>query len=138
MIIKQISAFVENRPGRLAEIAAILADGGINIRALSVADTSNFGILRIIADDPYKAERLLRDNKVTVSVTSVISVCISDRPGGLAEVLKLLSDAGIQVEYMYAFISKNDDEASVVMRIEDEFTALNLLKENGFRGLCEL
>ena len=137
MIIKQISIFVENKPGRLAEITEIIAKNNINIRALSVADTTHFGILRIIVDNPEEVERILRDAGLTVSITSVITACIHDRPGGLAEVLKLLSTRDIQIEYMYAFIAKSDNEAYVVMRIEAEDAAVKLLHDNGFTGMNE-
>ena len=135
MIIKQISIFVENKPGRLAEITGIIAENNINIRALSVADTTHFGILRIIVDDPEEVERVLREAGLTVSITSVITACIKNRPGGLAEVLKLLSDNDIAIEYMYAFIAKSDNEAYVVMRIEAESAAVQLLKSHGFEGM---
>lgn len=137
MIIKQISIFVENKPGRLAEITEIIAKNNINIRALSVADTTHFGILRIIVDNPEEVERILRDAGLTVSITSVITACIHDRPGGLAEVLKLLSTRDIQIEYMYAFIAKSENEAYVVMRIEAEDAAVKLLHDNGFTGMNE-
>lgn len=137
MIIKQISIFVENKPGRLAEITEIIAKNNINIRALSVADTTHFGILRIIVDNPEEVERILRDAGLTVSITSVITACIHDRPGGLAEVLKLLSSRDIQIEYMYAFIAKSENEAYVVMRIEAEDAAVKLLHDNGFTGMNE-
>ena len=137
MIIKQISIFVENKPGRLAEITEIIAKNNINIRALSVPDTTHFGILRIIVDNPEEVERILRDAGLTVSITSVITACIHDRPGGLAEVLKLLSSRDIQIEYMYAFIAKSDNEAYVVMRIEAEDAAVKLLHDNGFTGMNE-
>ena len=137
MIIKQISIFVENKPGRLAEITEIIAKNNINIRALSVTDTTHFGILRIIVDNPEEVERILRDAGLTVSITSVITACIHDRPGGLAEVLKLLSSRDIQIEYMYAFIAKSDNEAYVVMRIEAEDAAVKLLHDNGFTGMNE-
>ena len=137
MIIKQISIFVENKPGRLAEITEIIAKNNINIRALSVADTTHFGILRIIVDNPEEVERILRDAGLTVSITSVITACIHDRPGGLAEVLKLLSSRDIQIEYMYAFIAKSDNEAYVVMRIEAEDAAVKLLHDSGFTGMNE-
>ena len=137
MILKQISIVVENKPGRLAEITEIIAKNNINIRALSVADTTHFGILRIIVDNPEEVERVLRDAGLTVSITSVITACIHDRPGGLAEVLKLLSSRDIQIEYMYAFIAKSDNEAYVVMRIEAEDAAVKLLHDNGFTGMNE-
>lgn len=135
MIIKQISIFVENKPGRLAEITEIIAKNDINIRALSVADTTHFGILRIIVDDPEMVQRVLKEAGLTVSITSVITAAINDRPGGLAEVLKLFAAHDIQIEYMYAFIAKSENEAYVVMRIEDEDEAVKLLKENGFTGM---
>lgn len=135
MIIKQISIFVENKPGRLAEITGIIAKNNINIRALSVADTTHFGILRIIVDNPEEVERVLREAGLTVSITSVITACIHNRPGGLAEVLTLLADNDIAIEYMYAFIAKSDSEAYVVMRIEAETAAVQLLRAHGFEGM---
>lgn len=135
MIIKQISIFVENKPGRLAEITEIIAKNDINIRALSVADTTHFGILRIIVDDPDRVQKVLKEAGLTVSITSVITAAINDRPGGLAAVLKLFAAHDIQIEYMYAFIAKSENEAYVVMRIENEDEAVKLLKENGFTGM---
>ena len=136
MIIKQISIFVENKPGRLAEITDIIAKNDINIRALSIADTANFGILRIIVNDSNKVEKLLKENNITVSITSVISICVEDKPGGLAEILKLLAAENIDIEYMYAFVSKQrDDSAYVVMRIEEDFKAMEILKKAGYMGL---
>ena len=135
MIIKQISIFVENKPGRLAEITEIIAKNDINIRALSVADTTHFGILRIILDDPEMVQRVLKEAGLTVSITSVITAAIKDRPGGLAEVLKLFAAHDIQIEYMYAFIAKSENEAYVVMRIENEEEAVKLLRENGYTGM---
>ncbi len=139
MRIKQISIFVENKPGRLAEITEIIAANNINIRALSVADTTHFGILRIIVDHPEEVERVLKDAGLTVSITSVITACIHNRPGGLAEVLKLLSTNDIQIEYMYAFIAKDqaENEGYLVMRIEAEDAAVQLLEKNGYTGMQE-
>ncbi len=135
MVIEQISIFVENKAGRLAEITDIIAKNNINIKALSVADTTNFGILRIIVDEPKEVERVLKNEGLTVSITSVITACIQNRPGGLSEVLGLLALNNIAVEYMYAFIAKSDSEAYVVMRIEDEEAAVKLLKDNGYYGM---
>lgn len=132
MKIKQTSVFVENRSGRLAEITAAIAEAGCNILALSVADTTNFGILRFISDEPEKAEKALKDKGFTVSVSEVISVKIADEPGGLARLLSILAKEGITVEYMYAFINRTGNEAQVVMRIENEEKALKLIKESGF------
>jgi len=135
MIIKQISIFVENRAGRLAEVTEIIANNNINLRALSLADTTNFGILRIIVDEPNKVEKILKENGMTVSVDSVLSICVDDKPGGLAQALKVLSDNNMDIEYLYAFVSKQDnDKAYVIMRIEEEFKALEALKNAGYYG----
>ena len=135
MIIKQISIFVENRAGRLAEVTEIIANNNINLRALSLADTTNFGILRIIVDEPNKVEKILKENGMTVSVDSVLSICVDDKPGGLAQALKVLADNNMDIEYLYAFVSKQDnDKAYVIMRIEEEFKALEALKNAGYYG----
>jgi len=131
MKVKQISLFMENRAGRLAEVARILGQGGINIRALSLADTSDFGILRLIVNDVDRALALLRTTGHTVSVTDVIAVEVSDRPGGLADVLGVLEKAGLNVEYMYAFVEKATDKAVLVFRFEDTDRALEVLRKAG-------
>ena len=136
MIIKQISIFVENKPGRLAEITEIIAKNDINIRALSVADTTHFGILRIIVDDPEMVQRVLKEAGLTVSITSVITAAINDRPGGLAEVLKLFAAHDIQIEYMYAFISRDNGKAFVIIRVDNGQKAAEALHANGFDILC--
>ncbi|NLB15927.1 MAG: ACT domain-containing protein [Clostridiales bacterium] len=136
MLTKQISIFVENRTGRLAEIAQLLADNDINLRSLSVADTSRFGVLRIIVNDPYSVEKLLKEKGFAVSITSVISVRMDDRPGGLAEVLKVLADNNINVEYMYAFQASNN-EAYVIMRVDNDLAAQDILVKAGYKGYCK-
>lgn len=133
MLIKQISVFVENKPGRLAEITEIISAAGCNILALSIADTTSFGILRLIVDDPDKVEAVIKEKGTTASVTDVISVKLEDKPGGLTQALTLLSKAGIDVSYMYAFISRSDNEAQVVLKVKDEEKAVKLLAENGFK-----
>lgn len=136
MIIRQISVFIGNRKGRLAELTRLLADNGVNIRALSLADSESFGILRIIVDDTDAVAKLLKDNGMTVSVNSMLSVIIPDRPGGLSDMLAILAEKNISVEYMYAFLSTTDKEsACVVMRIEEEEAAEKLLKDRGYVGL---
>ena len=102
MFIKQLSIFMENKAGRMAEISRILADGGVNIRALSVADTTGFGILRLIVDDPEKAERVCRAAGLTTALTDAIAISMDDRPGGFADVMETVAEAKISVEYMYA------------------------------------
>ncbi len=134
MTIYQISVFVENRVGRLSEITGVLARENIDIRALSIADTSDFGILRLIVDQPDKAVKALRDAGITVSKTEVVAVRLNDKPGGLHEVLVKLGEREITVEYVYAFITKSDD-AYVILRVEDNQKAAGVLLENGYELL---
>lgn len=131
MNIKQLSIFVENKKGRLADITEILSDVGANIRALSIADTTDFGILRLIVDDPEAAALALKDAGVTVSITNVIAVGIDDVPGAFARPMRILSDAGIDVEYMYAFITRKSEKAYVILRVADNDAAAKVLDENG-------
>ena len=128
MAISQISVFVENRPGRLADITAVLAKSSIDIRALSVADTSDYGILRLIVNDPKSAVDALRSEGMTASATQVLGIIIPDEPGGLARAIKVLSDAQISVEYAYAFITPSVGNAYVIIRVEDNDKASEILK----------
>jgi hypothetical protein len=127
MLIKQLSVFVENKKGRLSAITDILRKNNIDIRALSVADTKDFGILRLIVNDYQKAYDALKLEDCLVSLTNVIAVSITDKPGGLADAMNLLTDADISVEYMYAFISKSAGEASVIFRVENNEKAVEVL-----------
>ena len=133
MTIDQISVFVENRPGRLAEITEIIGNAGIDMCAMSIADTTDFGILRLIVDDPGKALELLRSAECVVSVTQVLAVSIEDQPGSLAKVLRILADAGISIEYLYAFITRKEGNAYVVFRLEDNGAATALLEKHGIK-----
>ena len=132
MTIYQISVFIENKPGRLTEIIKTLSNKGIDIRALSIADTTDFGILRIIANDPEAAIKALREEGVTVSKTEVIGVLFEDKPGAFVEVLEILSGAGIAVEYAYAFLTHSKTSASVILRVEDNEKATKVLLDAGF------
>lgn len=136
MIIKQLSVFVENKLGRMAEITGVIGDAGVDIRALSIADTSDFGILRLIVDKPDVALDALKKAGVTVSLTDVVAVGIEDKPGAFAKAIKIISDAGIGIEYMYAFISRSDAQAFVIMRIEDPGKGAEIMKQNGIRMLA--
>ena len=131
MTIDQLSVFVENKAGKLAEITAVLADEGIDIRAMSIANTKDFGILRLIVNDADKAVSALKREQYIVSVTKVIAVAISDTPGSLAAVLRILSDNAISIEYMYAFITRRREDAYVVFRVEENERAVKILGENG-------
>lgn len=131
MTIYQISVFIENKQGRLTEIVKTLSTNGIDIRALSVADTTDFGILRIIVNDPEAAIKVLKAEGVTVSKTKVIGVSFDDKTGALTNVLELLSSAGIAVEYAYAFITHSKNNASVILRVEQIEEAIKVLTDAG-------
>lgn len=133
MTINQLSIFVENKAGTVAKITKSIADAGVSIRALSVADTQEFGILRLIVSDVEKAEEALHENDCVVSITKVIGVEIPDVAGGLSSVLELMSVNNINVEYLYAFITISGQHAYVVLRVEDNDKAAKILKENGVK-----
>ena len=136
MIIKQVSVFVENRPGRLSEIVDILAKNGVNMRALSIADTMDFGILRIIVDEPDKVMLMLRENKITATAADVLAVRLEDKPGALSDLLGALAMEVISVEYIYAFVARQDDGAAyVVIRVEDNDKAQQVVEKLGFSGI---
>ncbi len=132
MTVKQLSIFVENKPGRLARVTDILAKGGIDIRALSVADTTDYGILRLIVSDPIKACELLKGAEYTVKLTDVIVVELEDEVGALARMLALLDSHGISVEYLYAFIGRDKGKAYIIIRVEDNIKAVDILSGNGY------
>ena len=135
MKVEQISVFLENKSGRLAEVAEMLARSGINIRALSLADTADFGILRLIVNETEKAKQVLKEGGFTVGKTEVIAVEVSDRPGGLAGILNVLNGGGINVEYMYAFVQKSGNNAIIIFRIDDLERAIAVLQKAGIRIL---
>lgn len=129
MLIKQISIFLENKLGRLAKVTRIIGENNIDICALSVADTTDFGILRLIVDRPDEAKQVLADNGFTVSINDVIAIEVEDKPGGLAKTLSVLDDKGISIEYMYAFVgNSNSNNALVIFRVEQPERALEILK----------
>ncbi|HWR58853.1 MAG TPA: ACT domain-containing protein [Thermodesulfovibrionales bacterium] len=135
MKVEQISVFLENKSGRLAEVAEVLARSGINIRALSLADTVDFGILRLIVNDTEKAKQVLKDSSFTVGKTEVIAVEVPDRPGGLAGILKTLNSGGINVEYMYAFVQRSGEHAIIIFRFDDIEKAIKTLRDGNIRIL---
>lgn len=138
MLIKQISIFVENKPGRLSSITRLLKENDIDIRALSIADTRDFGILRLIVNKPDKTVEMLKNEGCTVSLTNVIAIGISDKPGGLSDAMETLYSANVSVEYMYAFISKSEDQAYVILRVDNNDRAIEALTEKDFTILtCE-
>ncbi len=133
MRAEQISIFLENTEGRLAEVTSTLSNAGINIRALSLADTSEFGVLRLIVDDNVKAEEALKAEGFTVGKTSVVAVEVDDTPGGLHRILALLGDNGVNVEYMYAFVQQSGNNAVMIFRFDDIDRAVALLTDNGLK-----
>ena len=135
MHVEQISIFIENKFGRLAEVTRILGDAGVNIRTLSLADTSDFGILRLIVNDAEKAKSVLKERGFTVSKTEVVAVEIPDRPGGLADILQVLDAGGINVEYMYAFVERCGENAVMIFRFDETQKAIEALIAKNFNVL---
>ena len=135
MKVEQISIFIENKSGRLAEVTRILGEAGINIRALSLADTSDFGILRLIVNDREKAKQVLKEQGFTVSKTEVVAVEVPDRPGGLSQILQSLDRESINVEYMYAFVERCGENAVIIFRFDETEKAIATLSKNGFTVL---
>lgn len=134
-MIKQISLFLENKKGRLAHVCRVLGDAGINIRALSIADTADFGVLRLIVNEPLKAYEILKETGFVVNITDVLAIEVPDIPGGLAAALEELDQAGINVEYTYAFIGNASKDALVIIRVENPREAIEAIKESGIRVL---
>ena len=135
MNIKQVSVFLENKKGRLAEVTALLARQGINIRALSLADTADFGVLRLIVNDSVKCFDVLKKNDFVAQMTDVIAVEIDDQPGGLNRVLAVFDKSDINIEYMYAFVEKKADKAIVIFRIDKIQLAARTLEQNNISVL---
>lgn len=135
MVIKQLSVILENKVGRLAEVTEILAENGINMRALTLAEAVNHGILRIIVNEPDKAEKLLKENNMTLSVSNVLSICIDDKPGGLSNILRILADNDINIKYLYVFIDNKKAYATIRVKKEDIERTSKILNDAGYYGL---
>jgi len=135
MRVEQISIFLENKSGRLAEVTNILAKAGVNIRALSLADTTDFGVLRVIVDQNEAAKQALKSHGFTVGKTEVLAVAVPDRPGGLAKILGVLESGRINVEYMYAFVQRSGDNAIMIFRFDELDKAIQVLTGAGVRVL---
>jgi hypothetical protein len=133
MKLKQISVFLENKEGRLKKAISILSNASINIRALSIADTSEFGILRLIIPEPELAQKKLEENNFVVKVNEVIAVEVPDQPGGLDSILTILYEAKINVEYLYAFVEKNEDKAIVVVKTENIDEGIRALEDSDIK-----
>lgn len=137
MPIRQLSIFLENKSGRLAEVTTILGEAGIDMRALVISDTTDFGVLRLLVNKPEEALKALKENEFTVSLTDVVVIATPDSPGGLSKVLQLLEKSGIDIEYMYAFIGRKSGEAPAVFRVEDVVKTVEVLKNNNIRVITE-
>ena len=137
MAIKQLTIFVENKQGALVSITETLSKHNINLRAMSIAETKDFGILRLIANDEEAAEKILSEEGYLIKITDVIGVKIVDEPGKLSEALKVLDDNGINMEYLYAFMTRSEKHAYVVIRVEDNDEAERALENAGFKLISE-
>ncbi len=135
MKVEQITVFLENRSGRLADVAALLAEAGVNIRATALADAADFGILRLIVNDTEKANQVLKVHGFTVSKTHVVAVAVPDQPGGLAQILAAIKSACLNVEYMYAFVHRRAVDATILFRFDDMDHAVASLQAAGVRLL---
>ena len=133
MKAEQVSIFLENKAGRLAEVTRILFEARINIRALAVADTSDFGVLRLIVSDTGKAEAVLKNQGFTVSRTEVAAVEVPDEPGGLYRILSIIEENNINIEYMYTFAKQKGENPIMIFRFEEIASAVSILTENGIR-----
>lgn len=137
MYIHQISVFIENKPGNIAKFTNFLAENKIDMRAFQIADSSDFGIIRIIVDDPFNTLTLLKDNNWVCKLTHVIGVKMPDKPGAMAKAMNILSSENISVDYVYAFITKVTDDALMIFRVKDEETdkVAGLLAKNGMKAV---
>src|SRR4030043_371634 len=137
MKITQISVFLENRKGRLYDVCSLLGKNDVNIRALTIAETESFGVLRIVVDKSDLAIKLLRDNQFVANFTDVIAIEVPDKPGGLASILKVFAENNVNIEYMYGFVEKFTDKALLVMRLEDTDFAQQILAKHSIRVVAE-
>lgn len=135
--VKQISVFVDNRPDQAAGVMRIIKESGVNLRALSLADTADFGIIRLIANDTEKVVDILREASYAVNVTEVLAISIPDTPGQLSRVLDVLGKDNVNVEYMYSFLGTSDRAVSFVIRVDDNAQASEALNRNGIIQLTE-
>lgn len=137
MFVRQISIFLENKAGQLSAVTRLLADNQINLRALSIADTQDFGILRLIAADPRQVAMILSATGYICNVTEVLAITLDDKPGAVASILSLLSDANINLEYAYAFVSSKAGSAHLILRVSDNIAAAKTLQDNGVKIISQ-
>lgn len=137
MFVKQLSVFIENTPGKLADFTTLLGNEGIDLASLMVADTTNYGILRGITAEYERAYKLISEAGYTVKLTDVLAVSVSDEPGGLARVLRGLADAGVTLEYLYSFVRNAGDHALIIMRVDKPEDAVRALNDAGVKLLTQ-
>lgn len=130
MTINQISVFLENKSGRLADVTKVLADGDINLRAMTIADTADFGILRVVVNNPDKAAQLLEEHGFTIRITKVLGIEIDDKPGGLHKIMELFKENGLNIEYLYASLENKNQKAVVIFKVEDVNLGLKIIEGN--------
>ena len=135
MTVKQISVFLENTSGRLADVTTLLGNAGVNLRAITIADTADFGILRLIVDDNEKALNALKEAGFTAKVTQVFAIEIEDKPGGLAAIMQILEENGLNIEYLYATLERNKEKAVVIFRVEDIEGATKVIEQRNLKTL---
>jgi hypothetical protein len=131
--IKQLSLFVENRPGRMAKVSKSLSDADVNIRAMTIAEAGDFGVIRMVVDDPERGYEVLHDNGFTVSTTDVLAVEMKDTPGGLYEIVNTLGENSINVDYAYAFVTARAEKAMLILRVDDIAKARRMLSAKGVK-----
>ncbi len=137
MTVKQISVFVENKAGKLAELTEYLHQNQIDMRALSIAEAQDFGIVRMIVNDTYKTSCILKEAGYVASITPVLAVEMPDEPGSLFRILKMLGDGGVNLEYMYAFLTRKQATAYMVLRVENNEKAIEILSKKGIHTICQ-
>lgn len=137
MTVKQISVFLENKPGKLAEFTDVLSRNEINMRALSLAEREDFGIVKIIVDDVYNASTVLKEAGYVLSITKVLALEIPDKPGALAKILHVFGENDVNVEYMYAFTTHKPGVAHMIFRVADNQKAVDALQKNGYHPICQ-
>ncbi len=137
MAVKQLSIYVENKVGALAQITSAMAQAGIDLRAISLADTRDYGILRVLCDDPDRAFLTLKEQGLTVSAREVLAFAVPDEPGGMSTIVTELSEGGINIEYVYAATNRDENNAFVIMRVSDNDKAEAILKEHSVKLLTK-
>ncbi len=138
MFIKQVSVFMENKPGKMSAITGILREGGIDVRALSIADTTEFGILRMIVREPERAAGMLREKGMTAQLSDVLVAVIEDRTGVLDEIVRTISDSGINIRFLYSFMGEKNGASHLVICTDDMNKTLSLLQQNKFTVISEI